>query len=330
MSEAGRHDRNLAVENRQLDQLLLQIVDVGLAGCIFLVPLMMGGRQALGQLALVTLAVAVAVVWMIRETLREQSCWRHSHTVWLLAAGVALLALQIVPLPAGLLSWLAPKTTELLPLWSGEADPAAAMGTWSCISLTPAATRSALPLFLAYGLLFVVTLQRIRGPEDVERFLRWIALSAVMMAGFGLLQLLAGNGKFFWFYEHPFSDTFDVAKGSFTNRNHFAHFLALGVGPLIWWLQQGLAEKRRRGGSFDRSTGKLHGSTGELHGGQQASVYRSVALGVVLFAGLLSLSRGGVVAIFVAAAVVVVEDAVGVASTALLAEPMTIPGPLPA
>jgi len=305
MSEAGRHDRNLAVENRQLDQLLLQIVDVGLAGCIFLVPLMMGGRQALGQLALVTLAVAVAVVWMIRETLREQSCWRHSHTVWLLAAGVALLALQLVPLPAGLLSWLAPKTTELLPLWSGEADPAAAMGTWSCISLTPAATRSALPLFLAYGLLFVVTLQRIRGPEDVERFLRWIALSAVMMAGFGLLQLLAGNGKFFWFYEHPFSDTFDVAKGSFTNRNHFAHFLALGVGPLIWWLQQGLAEKRRRGGSFDRSTGKLHGSTGELHGGQQASVYRSVALGVVLFAGLLSLSRGGVVAIFVAAAVVV-------------------------
>ena len=70
--------------------------------------------------------------------------------------------------------------------------------------------------------------QRIRHVEDVERLLRWCALSAVIMASFGIVQLLAGNGKFFWFYEHPFTTTCDGAKGSFSNRNHFAQFLALG------------------------------------------------------------------------------------------------------
>ena len=63
------------------------------------------------------------------------------------------------------------------------------------------------------------------------------------MAAFGLAQFLAGNGKFFWFYEHPFSNTYGCAKGSFSNRNHFAHFLALGIGPLVWWLQDAAADR---------------------------------------------------------------------------------------
>ena len=66
------------------------------------------------------------------------------------------------------------------------------------------------------------------------------------MAVFGLVQYLTANGKFFWFYTHPFSNTFIGVKGSFANKNHFAHFLALGVGPLIWWLLHASRRKRSR------------------------------------------------------------------------------------
>ena len=66
------------------------------------------------------------------------------------------------------------------------------------------------------------------------------------MASFGPLQFLAGNGKFFWFYEHPFTDTCGECQGEFSNRNHFAQFLAfLGIGPLIWWLQDAMRRQAR-------------------------------------------------------------------------------------
>ena len=104
-------------------------------------------------------------------------------------------------------------------------------------------------LFLDYVLLFHVAVQRVRRVEDVERVLRWCALSAAGMATFGIVQLLSSNGKFFWFYQYPFSTTSDVAHGSFSNRNHFANFLALGIGPLIWWLQQAMRRARRPKGN---------------------------------------------------------------------------------
>jgi len=281
------------------EQFLLKIVDGGLAGCIFIVPLLMGGRQALGQLVLVSLAVVVGLAWTLHQCLRARPSWRRSPATLLLLAGIALVALQLAPLPQTMLTWLAPHTAKILPLWTATDETSTSLGAWSCISMTPAATRAALTLLLAYGLLFLVTVQRIRKVEDVERLLRWIAISALMMAGFGLVQLLTGNGKFFWFYEHPFSDTSEAAKGSFTNRNHFAHFLALGIGPLIWWLQANLARpggRRRRSRARDQSVAGFQSP-------RQISSLRTVGLGIVLFAGLMSLSRGGMLVMFIAVAI---------------------------
>ena len=50
-----------------LDRFLLRVVDGGLAGTIFVVPLLMGGRHAIGQLVLTILAVAAAWAWAARQ-----------------------------------------------------------------------------------------------------------------------------------------------------------------------------------------------------------------------------------------------------------------------
>ena len=198
-------------------------------------------------------------------------------------------------------------------------------------------------LLISYGLLFFVTVQRIKTIEDVERLLRWCAISAMCMAVFGLVQYLGGNGKFFWFYSPPFANTLEGAKGSFTNRNHFAHFLALGVGPLIWWLLY--AARGMRSGLHVSAHGHAHppiamntagaapgagaarigaqtiasagpdchvpnagkmgfsGSVPASPANELETYILGLALAVLLFAGLMSLSRGGIAALVIAALV---------------------------
>ena len=281
------------VTRRSSDHLLLQIVDGCLAGVIFVVPLLMGGRHAIGQLVLTLLAVTVVCAWSLRQCWRNDAAWRPTWAMLLLLAGLALVVLQTVPLPPWLLERLAPRTAELLPLWNHEPGPAA-LGAWSYVSFTPSETKGGLVLFLDFIFVFFVVVQRIGSLEDVERLLRWCAVAAVGMALFGIVQLLASNGKFFWVYQHPFAPTSDAAKGSFANRNHFAQFLALGIGPLLWWLQD-VSRRGRSGADRLPAAGR--------RGDERKTYLLALALGIVLFAALLSLSRGGIMALFLAAIV---------------------------
>jgi O-antigen ligase/tetratricopeptide (TPR) repeat protein len=280
-----------------LDRLLLHVVDGSLAGVFLLVPVLMGGRHAVGQLVLTVLAVSAGSAWALRQCLREDAAWRPTLATPLLVAGLTLVVLQVMPLPPGLLAWLAPGNADLLSLWKADGAAPAGFGRWPFISLTPAETQAGLVLLLDYVLLFYVAVQRILQIEDVERLLRWCALATVGMAALAIVQLLAGNGKFLWFYQHPTSGTADVAKGCFANRNHFAQFLALGIGPLIWWLQDAASRVRSRRGPRDPSASP----------GKDLTTYLlALALGIVLFAGLLSLSRGGTVVILLAVAITTV------------------------
>jgi O-antigen ligase len=327
----SRHAHAQATGADALSALMLNIIDGGLAGVIFLLPFVMGGRHPLGQLILAALAVVIGLAWAIRQSLQSDPVWRPTWFLALISAGVILIMLQIMPLPQPVLHVLAPSQVNILPLWNAAQPNSASLGYWETISFAPEETRENLVLALSYGLLFFVTAQRIKAIEDVERLLRWCALSVTCMAVFGLVQYLAGDGKFFWFYTHPFSNTFGGVKGSFANKNHFAHFLALGVGPLIWWLlhtSRGIRSpihgadsmpgsvvdepKAARRHSFSRTAapnramngmiGRL-GITGANLSNELKTYILGLALAVVLFAGLMSLSRGGMAALLIAALV---------------------------
>lgn len=278
------------------NELLLRCVDGLLAAVVFAVPLLMGGRQALGQMALVVLALALGACWCLRQAVGHQTGWIRSSAEWILLAAMALVGLQVTPLPPAVLKLLSPHVYEVLPLWSPDAAPAARLGVWTCLSLTPAETRGALLTLGAYVILFLVTVQRIRETEDVERLLRWVAIAGAGMAAFGLLQYLIGSGKYFWFYEHPLCGPTEVVNGSFTNRNHFAHFVVLAIGPLVWWIESRLKDSSGHTGWHRHSPSavrRVGGNVGLL----------GMVLGVCVFAVLMSLSRGGIAVMFLTAAV---------------------------
>lgn len=263
-----------------MSALLLRAVDFGILGVVFLAPLFMGGRHPVGELVYVALVAITATAWCARKCVTSDRPWIFSGAEWWIAACVAVILLQLASIPESLLELVSPATGELLPFWSAATDQASRLGTWSQVSLSPESTRGTLVMFLAHSMLFLVIVQWIRSDDDVERLLRWVALAAVAMAGFGLFQFLLSNGKFFWFYDHPFRETRTAAKGAFTNANHFAHFLALGLAPLVWWFSSA------RKSQVSRFSGPAI----------------TAALGIVLFAGLLTFSRGGVIVMLFALA----------------------------
>jgi len=255
----------------------------------------MGGRHPVGQVALVLLTTIAVVAWALRQAVAVQGVWQPTWASLLLLLGVALVGFQLVPLSGAWLARLSPRAMEILPLWAPGAEALARLGVWSQISLTPSETKAGLILLVNYSLLFLVTVQRVHRVEDIERVLHWCALAAVAMAGFGLIQFFTSNGRFFWFYEAPYSTTSAHVTGAFTNRNHFAHFLALGIGPLVWWLYRAVSSTHDNRWSPRVDRGPSSGA--------RQFVWIGAAAAMVVFAGLLSLSRGGNTVLLMAALV---------------------------
>lgn len=282
-----------------VEALLLTVVDGGLAAVILVAPWFMGGRHPLGELALVLLALLVAIAWGARQVVTHgEPGWIRSPATLMLAAILTLLLLQLAPWPQPILRMLSPAMAERLPLWQSRGESSSALGMWNQVTLAPDATLSALVMFLAYALLLLVAVQRIRRVDDIERILQCLAVSVSVLAALALVQYLAGNGKFLWVYQHPFRDTTDAVKGPFTNKNHFAHLLALGLGPLVWLVQR--ATSRTQHGSHAFGIGDDAGPRNPV-----AIMLPLVALGLVLFAGLMTLSRGGALAMLTAAGVTI-------------------------
>ncbi len=268
------------------DQVAQRAGDVGIGACLFIAPLWFGGRHDLGRL-LYVVAVAVAVIGVFSHAALEGRKLRIPPIVLcLMAAAIGLLTLQTFPLPDAIYQWLAPDLSSTLPLWSSTA-----WGTeWHTLSFSPAETREGLALLTAHTLLFLAVATRLQSLDDLRRLLSAIAYLAIGMALLAFAQYLASNGKLLWIYRHPLVEMGQFVQGTFSTRNHFAHLMALGLGPVCWLA---IGEEQRR-----KFTSQSGDSTNWLRG----LAMGGVALLVV--ATLASQSRGGAAALAVAILVI--------------------------
>lgn len=271
-----------------------RLFDFGLLGVLFVAPLFMGGRHPLGQLVFVALVCATFLAWMLGKCLdRSQPCWIRLGVWPLLLGGLGVVSLQLFPLPQAWLSALSPALNGMLPAWSAEGVNPSQLGTWAQLSLAPEATRNGLIMYVAYAILFLLVAQRIQRVEDIEQILRWVVVASLILSAIALLQYFVGNGRFLWVYAHPFRMTTDAVKGPFANQNHFAHYLALAMGPLIWWTRRAWSSGFRNWQT--QSSRQTKGQEWDNLQGPAAIL----ALCVAILAALLTFSRGGIVAILV-------------------------------
>lgn len=213
---------------------LLTVVDLGLVSILAVAPFLMGGQEAVGQLVLCGLATFTTLAWCLYQCRHGDGRWRFTGLEPIMLLGLGLILLQCRELTPELIRALSPMVPKLLTEWH-DGSPLFP-GTWNRISFTPANTWSDLVVVVASLEIFFVMVQRLRTINDVFAFIRIVALGGGAMSLFGVIQYLFGNGKFFWFYDHPMTSTLGVAKGSFANPNIFANFLALSLPAQILML----------------------------------------------------------------------------------------------
>ena len=266
-------------------------------------PLGMGGRHPFGQLFLSSAAIAAAGAWLVHSYHTNDAGWQLTIIDFLFVAGLAVAVFQIIPLSTTLICNISPHLSTLLPCWT---DGPWTLGQWSTLSLTPSETFVGIGIFVAQIILVGCVFQSIQSNKDIEHVLLVIAVATGLMAALGVVQYLTSNGNYLWFYEFAFNDTRSIVKGTFSNRNHYASFLAIGVGSLVWWTFK--PEPTKRGSRAATQESSRSGRRRQRSSSTQITssiqpehrlAIGLVALGITTFAVLLSLSRGGTMSLAV-------------------------------
>ena len=283
---------------------LLLAVDAVIGFLLLVFPFVMGGREAWGHWLLISSACLLSGLWCWHRAI-EGGRLRLLSLEPLAAAGLLLVWFQTQPLPPSVLHRVSGEYQYLIPAWGGLQAEAAGSGGWRTVSLLPAETQHAFLMLAAYVMIGMVFAQRFSKAEDCYRILKIVAISGMLMAGFGVLQLVFSNDRFFWFYQHPWTGTREVLKGAFTNRNHFAQFLALALGPLLWWALVGRPQESAEPVMRRRGLGPAQGNHSQMDRiiNPQLLLLLGGTTGVLL-AVMLSLSRGGLLAAGIACCVV--------------------------
>lgn len=188
-------------------------------------------------------AVSIIVVWVALLGVLWAIGWAAGHCrvrtaftqgrwpLLLLILWAGLLALQVTPLPAGVVAWLSPGAAASHA--AGQAYSGlvtSASPGWLTLSIDAGATRRQLLLALAltgyFGLLLLVIPRTAR----LRHFCAMVVLSGIVCSALALY--LHFTGAAYMLFHEPVLH--DHAKGPFMNRNHFGTYvgicLACGVG----------------------------------------------------------------------------------------------------
>jgi hypothetical protein len=227
-----------------------------------------------GVLLMASAWLALFVAGRVKTT----RAFRRAWPALVLFVGVfVLVQLQLLPLPASVLTQLSPSA----------ADIHATTQSANTITLDPAATRAAGLKTLTYGALFALTLLLIDSRARLRILALTLVVSGVFQAAYGGLMTLSGlELGFFVAKEHGI----DSVTGTFVNANHLAGYLEMclgaGVGLMLADMSTRPAANMRE--SLRRILSSILGNQGPVR----------LSLVIMVIGIVLSKSRMGNIAFF--------------------------------
>ncbi len=201
---------------RQRDRVTWLIAILALVTSVFAI----GGVHRWSVLAIALLAAGA--LSMLITSQRRVGSW--PPLLVLLGIAAVLTAIQLVPLPIGVLGALHPEAYELVRdgrLLAGD-DP-----SFAPLSLDPPGTLFELVKLCAYLALAYVALRMSAGERGRTRILTAVAAVIGAAAGIGLIHKLLEAHTLYGLYRPRYA--YAEFLGPLLNRNHFASLLAVGT-----------------------------------------------------------------------------------------------------
>jgi putative inorganic carbon (hco3(-)) transporter len=254
-------------------------------------PLPWGSKPAAASASL-GLVTAILVAWRLTLMLRGHTLPplpKAARTaLWLWCGWLGWLTLHVVPLPSGVIGALSPRAGEL-----HDATSRIIGDGWLTLSILPGATIEQIQLSAAYiGVFWLALVTIARNRQRQRGLILAVVCSGFFQALFGSVMTLSGLE--YGFLEQK-AHNLGVATGTFVNRNHYAAYLELTLAAGIALILSDLRAGR------SRTWRQFLGDLVELAMSRRVQV--RIMLVVMVIALVLSRSRGGNLAFFLALAV---------------------------
>jgi tetratricopeptide (TPR) repeat protein len=269
------------------------VIEWLLVALLAFMPFAFGAVEAWSEEVVIALSAAITICFLLKLIFRKDAnlVWSWAYIPVVIFIFIALL--QIIPLPTGVVELISSNTAAVKKELLGDLPNAGKLLSTMTISFYSYATRHDLRLILAISAVFFVVVNVYRSAGQIKRLLAAIAAIGGAVAILALAQVLLGNGKIYWFVP-----TFDRAfSGTFVNHSHFGQFMNLSIGAtfalVMVRLHEAFAEKK--------VTPSL---AADYFGSSQAKVIWVLVVMIILGATAVftSLTRGGMVSMFIAAA----------------------------
>ena len=291
---------------RRMREMLQYVARFGLVGAALVAPWLFGAYSAWAYLLICLVVMVATGSWLLQVVLHPRARLRFPLTTLFLVLILGLTALQIVPLPASFVKTVAPRSAaiqqeqarlfremEMSEFLPGAGEPEDAM----TLSTAPASTRHSLFIITAFVSAFVVAANSFRKWEQLRGPLMGLVISGFAMAVLGIIHEFSGSSRVLWFHETHFGGSI---FGPFANPNHYATFMNLMFGLTVGFV---LAEMR---GSPLRTLDSWREKVSWMSGGKANRIafvaFAAAVMGASVF---VSLSRGGIVCLMLAVAVLV-------------------------
>jgi O-antigen ligase/tetratricopeptide (TPR) repeat protein len=277
------------------------VIEAGVLALVCLAPWAFGATSPRFEFFLDVGVAGLMALWALRILLDWRWNWQWCPVGACLFALVVVAALQMAPMPKGLLSLVSPATARmydrLLParpevVQAGDPGDSLTVPAGSTLTFDRGVTRREVGRFLAIFALFAIVRANVDPAGGLGRLAVAALVNGSLLALFGIVQAFSSNPKtIYWFYPTA-GDPF----GPFINRNHFAFYVnvcvGLGIGLLLG-----------RAGAVDGPGGKFghgFGSWTRLANGflrNPGTIGIAFALGLMISGVASSVSRGGFLAL---------------------------------
>ncbi|MBN2312734.1 MAG: O-antigen ligase family protein [Sedimentisphaerales bacterium] len=258
-------------------------------------PFVFGAVEAWSEQIVITLAGAISLCFLLKLIYEK-----HTRIIWTwayvpLALFIAVVIFQLIPWPTRIIGALSPSTVLMKKELLGDVVNSEDLLRSMTLSFYPYATKHDLRLVLAVTAVFFVIVNIYRRTEQVKRLLVAITVIGALVAVLALGQDILGNGKIYWLVSPGRGNAY---SGPFVNHSHYAQFMNLSLGAAL---------------------GLLFLKIQETFGGQRIAapvVFQHLLtprtkplwllVGMIMLCVttvFLSLSRGGMVSMFVAAGI---------------------------